>query len=162
MVLAYMAKKFWREIAFVTSTQLPNLSRWSYKLHRSYLAAPFARNCASKNGRTDPGHHRLTSIHTGQDGDSQIDGVEFQPLYEDDVEDVSSALSEISGLLRKASEQEQSLTKDLAFLSQEVGTEIAQTEALKKEVEELRQLQKEMYDTDSLKPGFVIIQKDIR
>lgn len=71
-----------------------------------------------------------------QDGDSG----EFQPPYEDNMEDFLSSLSEIADLLRKANEQDQSLTTRLAFLSQEVETEIARTEALKNEVEELDQL----------------------
>ena len=88
-----------------------------------------------------------------QDDDSRIDDVEFQPPYEDDVEDIFlSALSGIAGLLKKAREQEQSLTKQLALLSQDVGAEIAQADVLRKEVDELCQLQREMYDTDSLKP----------
>ena len=83
-----------------------------------------------------------------QDGDSG----EFQPPYEDNMEDFLSSLSEIADLLRKANEQDQSLTTRLAFLSQEVETEIARTEALKNEVEELDQLRRELYDTDSLEP----------
>lgn len=83
-----------------------------------------------------------------QDGDSG----EFQPPYEDNMEDFLSSLSEIADLLRKANQQDQSLTTRLAFLSQEVETEIARTEALKNEVEELDQLRRELYDTDSLEP----------
>ena len=88
-----------------------------------------------------------------QDGDSLRDGAEFQPArYEDDVEDMLSVYSEVADLLEKAYEQEKSLTNKLAFLSEDVRTELAQTKVLKEEVYELDQLQREMYDTDSLKP----------
>ena len=48
-------------------------------------------------------------------------------------------LSEISGLIREVTGQEQSLNKELETLSQEVGAEIAQIENLKKEIESFGQ-----------------------